>query len=62
MTLSTLIFATLTGSLVLMKLGLMVFAIFLLVRATMRAGHPGSMNPNYVDNAAADRLQNINGS
>ena len=62
MTLTTLIFATLTGSLVLMKLVLMVIAIFLLVRATMRAGHPGSMNPNYVENSGADRIQGKNGS
>jgi hypothetical protein len=51
------IFLTLTGSLILLKLGLIAFAMMLLVRATMRAGHPGSMDPNYAEIPIECRLQ-----
>jgi hypothetical protein len=40
-----------------MKLGLTVFALFLLVKTTMRAGHPGSMNPDIAGFPIVDRLQ-----
>jgi hypothetical protein len=57
MTVTTLLFLTLTGSLVLLKLGLIVFALLLLVRGTMRAGHPGSMNPDFAEIPVECRLQ-----
>ncbi|PUB88054.1 MAG: hypothetical protein B6D72_13605 [gamma proteobacterium symbiont of Ctena orbiculata] len=57
MTLTTMLFLTLTGSLILLKLGLIVFALLLLVRATMRAGHPGSMDPNFAEIPVECRLQ-----
>ena len=51
MTVATFLTMTLTGSLVLMKLGLMVIAIMLLVRGTLRARHPGSMDPDWQEKA-----------
>lgn len=57
MTLTTMMFLTLTGSLVLLKMGLMVFALLLLVRGTMRAAHPGSTDPNYAEIPIEGRLQ-----
>jgi hypothetical protein len=57
MTLTTVLFLALTGSLVLMKLGLLAFALLLLVRATMRAAHPGAMNPDFAEIPIESRLQ-----
>ncbi|MET0072512.1 MAG: hypothetical protein ABW096_20965 [Candidatus Thiodiazotropha sp.] len=57
MTSTTLLFLTLTGSLILVKLGLMAFALLLLAKATMRAGHPGSMDPNFAEIPVECRLQ-----
>jgi hypothetical protein len=57
MTLTTMLFYTLTGSLILLKVGLVVFGLLLLVRGTMRAAHPGSMDPNYAEIPVECRLQ-----
>ncbi|MGD8908967.1 MAG: hypothetical protein PVI92_06420 [Chromatiales bacterium] len=57
MTLTALLFFTLTGGLVLIKLGLVAFGLLLLVRATLRAGHPGSMNPDFAEIPVECRLQ-----
>jgi hypothetical protein len=57
MTLTTMLFLSLTGSLLLLKVGLIAFALLLLVRGTMRAAHPGSMNPNYAEIPVECRLQ-----
>jgi hypothetical protein len=51
MTVATFLTMTLTGSLILMKLGLMAIAIMLLVRGTLRARHPGSMDPDWQERA-----------
>jgi hypothetical protein len=40
---------TLTGGLVLLKLALIAFAVVLLVKASMLASHPGSMNPEFAE-------------
>ena len=53
MTVATFLTMALTGSLVLMKLGLMAIAIMLLVRGTLRARHPGSMDPDWQERAKA---------
>ncbi|MET0028114.1 MAG: hypothetical protein ABW101_10795 [Candidatus Thiodiazotropha sp.] len=53
MTVATFLTMTLTGSLILMKLGLMVFAIMLLVRGSMRARHPGAMDPDWQERSMA---------
>ncbi|MEJ2454677.1 MAG: hypothetical protein P8103_11045 [Candidatus Thiodiazotropha sp.] len=53
MTVATFLTMTLTGSLILMKLGLMAIAIMLLVRGTLRARHPGSMDPDWQERANA---------
>jgi hypothetical protein len=57
MTLTTMLFLSLTGSLLLLKVGLIAFGLLLLVRGTMRAAHPGSMDPNYVEIPVECRLQ-----
>ncbi|MES9994210.1 MAG: hypothetical protein ABW098_19855 [Candidatus Thiodiazotropha sp.] len=57
MTLTTMLFYALTGSLVLLKVGLVVFGLLLLVRGTMRAAHPGSMDPSYAEIPIEGRLQ-----
>jgi hypothetical protein len=51
------LFFTLTGSLILLKVGLVAFGLLLLVRGTMRAAHPGSMDPNYEEIPVECRLQ-----
>ncbi len=51
MTIATILTMILTGSLVLMKLGLMAIAILLLVRGSLRASHPGSMDPDWQERA-----------
>lgn len=56
MTLTTMLFMTLTGSLIFLKIGLIVFGLLLLVRGTMRASDPGSMDPNYVEVHVQNRL------
>lgn len=53
MTVVTFLTMALTGSLVLMKLGLMAFAIMLLVRGTLNARHPGSRDPDWQERANA---------
>jgi hypothetical protein len=35
----------------------MVFAVVLLVKATMLASHPGSMDPNYNESKGMNELQ-----
>lgn len=57
MTITTLIFLTLTGGLVALKLAFIAFALILLVRATMLAGHPGSMDPKFAEIPIECRLQ-----
>jgi hypothetical protein len=57
MTLTTMLFLSLTGSLLLLKLGLIAFALLLLVRGTVRTAHPGSMDPNYAEIPVECRLQ-----
>lgn len=57
MTLTTMLFMALTGSLVLLKVGLVAFGLLLLVRGTMHAAHPGSMDPNYAEIPVKCRLQ-----
>ncbi|MET0064848.1 MAG: hypothetical protein ABW076_00735 [Candidatus Thiodiazotropha sp.] len=59
MTVATFLTMTLTGSLVLMKLVLMVFAIMLLVRGSLRARHPGAMDPDWHDKALQPELQAV---
>jgi hypothetical protein len=51
------LFFTLTGSLILLKVGLVGFGLLLLVRGTMRAAHPGSMDPSYAEIPLECRLQ-----
>jgi hypothetical protein len=51
MTVATFLTMTLTGSLILIKLGLIAIAIVLLVRGTLRARHPGSMDPDWQERA-----------
>ena len=51
MTIATILTLTLTGSLVLMKLGVMAIAILLLVRGSLRASHPGAMDPDWQERA-----------
>jgi hypothetical protein len=51
------LFLSLTGSLILLKVGLVAFGLLLLVRATMRAGHPGSMDPNFAEIPVECRLR-----
>ncbi|MES9850633.1 MAG: hypothetical protein ABW170_02235 [Candidatus Thiodiazotropha sp. L084R] len=60
MTLTTMIFLMLTGSLILLKVGLVAFGLLLLVRGTMRAAHPGSMDPSYAEIPVETRLQGGN--
>jgi hypothetical protein len=57
MTLTSMLFLSLTGSLLLLKVGLIAFALLLLVRGSMRAAHPGSMDPNYAEIPVECRLQ-----
>jgi hypothetical protein len=57
MTLTTLIFLTLTGGLLVLKVGLIAFGLLLLVRGTLRAAHPGSMDPVYAEIPIECRLQ-----
>ncbi|MET0081015.1 MAG: hypothetical protein ABW119_21360 [Candidatus Thiodiazotropha lotti] len=57
MTLTTMLFLALTSSVILLKIGLIAFALLLLVRGTMRAAHPGSMDPNYAELPLECRLQ-----
>ncbi|MES9862937.1 MAG: hypothetical protein ABW157_09340 [Candidatus Thiodiazotropha sp. LLP2] len=57
MTLTTMILFTLTGSLILLKVGLVAFGLLLLVRGTMRAAHPGSLDPSYAEIPVECRLQ-----
>ncbi|MCG7983586.1 MAG: hypothetical protein JAY90_12680 [Candidatus Thiodiazotropha lotti] len=57
MTLTTMLFLALTGSVILLKIGLIAVAVLLLVRGTMQAAHPGSMDPNYADLPLEARLR-----
>ncbi|MCG8038550.1 MAG: hypothetical protein JAZ19_16095 [Candidatus Thiodiazotropha taylori] len=57
MTLTTMLFLAMTGSVILLKIGLIAFALLLLVRGTMHAAHPGSMDPNYAELPLEARLQ-----
>ncbi|MEW8201347.1 MAG: hypothetical protein AB2672_11725 [Candidatus Thiodiazotropha endolucinida] len=59
MTLTTLLFFTLTGSLIVLKVWLVAFGLLLLVRGTMRASHPGSMDPDYAEIPVECRLQGV---
>jgi hypothetical protein len=57
MTIATMLMLTLTGGLVLLKLALIAFAVVLLVKASMLASHPGSMNPEFAEIPMERRLQ-----
>ena len=51
MSVATFLTMAFTGSLVLMKLGLVVVAIMLLVRGSLHARHPGAMDPDWQERA-----------
>ncbi|MBV2093200.1 MAG: hypothetical protein KUF72_20155 [Candidatus Thiodiazotropha sp. (ex Ctena orbiculata)] len=57
MTLTTTLFLAMTGSVILLKIGLIAFALLLLVRGTMHASHPGSMDPSYAELPLEARLK-----
>ena len=57
MTLGTYAIIAFNGAMFLANLSLMVFAVVLLVKATMLASHPGSMDPNYGESKVKDSLQ-----
>jgi fructose 1,6-bisphosphatase len=57
MTLSTIAMMTYAGGMLLANLFLLAFAVVLLVQGTMRASHPGSMDPNYNRAKELDNLQ-----
>ncbi|MEJ2620139.1 MAG: hypothetical protein P8163_07720 [Candidatus Thiodiazotropha sp.] len=57
MTLTMMLFLSMTGGLLLLKVGFIAFGLLLLVRGTMRAAHPGSMDPSYAEIPVECRLQ-----